>query len=70
MTDHPRQASSITVARCTCGSLHLQLLDRDGKIFAVASMPLEVATAFVSDIAQEVELLGAGAGKPEGIRCH
>lgn len=46
----PETAHHVTLARCTCGTLTLQLRREDSSIVATAALPLNGMDAFTSAI--------------------
>jgi len=41
VTDEPKNATQISVWACRHGSVHIELLDENGEVFATASVPIE-----------------------------
>jgi len=61
------QAKSISVASCEHGTIHIYLLGADGEPFAIASMTVEIANAFVEEFLTEIEAVAAKTiGEPMG----
>jgi hypothetical protein len=48
------RAHSVSVATCSCGSLHLLLHDEAGAVFASATMPMNVGLSFAEDVNQSL----------------
>lgn len=61
----PKQAAKIQVGCCDCPSLHVNLFDRQGRIFASACMPVETGKALAADILNSIAV--AEANQAGGI---
>lgn len=66
----PIQASSLGVENCgpecECQSVHLDLKDVDGDVFATASMTTNVARAVAADILRTADLADARRAQLRG----
>lgn len=65
-------AASISVVgceACPCGRVHVRMHDAQSEIFAVASMPPDIARRFHAELGQQVPTL-RGAPGLSTIRCE
>ncbi|MFN3582585.1 hypothetical protein [Phenylobacterium sp.] len=50
-----RAAASVSISHCEHGSIHIQLHDAAGAVFATACMTAAIAVDFSTDLVEEIE---------------